>query len=218
MPDKKITIGLIVATLLCLLLGMLTTPNKDYGLLLNTLSVGFVISTIFFFIVVYLPEMQRRSRVYRSIEKQYEQFKLSCIDTFLILSNSQEYSHREMLLDHHEFKRYFSNRNIQNQVRWDVVINEIQDKQYYLNELLYELRVLNDEIRFVRNSIDIHDEGVFSFLNKLSQIIYRMESTTRDYDSIKSFSRFLWEIFTGWSFVDGYRKTDLIRDMISRIK
>jgi hypothetical protein len=218
MPDKNIIIGLIVATLICLLIGVSTTSSRNYDLLLNTLSVGFVTSATFFFIVVYLPERQKRNRVYRSIEKQYKQFKLSCISTFLILSNSQEYSYREMLLDQYEFKRYFSNNNSHNQVRWDMVINTIQDNEYYLNEILYELRVLNDEIRFVRNTIDIHYEEVFSFLNNLSQIIHRMESTTRDYESIKSFSRFLWEIFTGWSFIDGYRKTDLIKEMIGRIK
>ncbi len=168
MPDKKINVGLIVATLICLLIGVFTTPNKDYGSLLNTLSVGFVTSAIFFFIVVYLPERQRRSRIYRSVEKQYKQFKLSCIGTFLILSKSQEYNHREMLLDQQEFKRYFSNNNTQNRVRWDAVINMIQDNKYYLNEILYELRLLNDEIRFVRNSIDIHDEEAFSFLINLS--------------------------------------------------
>jgi hypothetical protein len=45
-----------------------------------------------------------------------------------------------------------------------------------------------------------------------------MESTKPDYDEIKSFCRFLWEIFIGWSFISGYRKTDLINDIIQRLK
>ena len=64
----------------------------------------------------------------------------------------------------------------------------------------------------------IHNEDVFQSLNKLSQIIHRMESTKPDYDEIKSFCRFLWEIFIGWSFISGYRKTDLINDIIQRLK
>ena len=123
-----------------------------------------------------------------------------------------------MLLDQEEFKRYFKNNNSNNENRWDAVANGIQDNEYYLNEILYELRVLNDEIKFVRSNIDIHDEEVFQFLNNLSQIIHRMESTKPEYDDIKSFCRFLWEIFTGWSIIDGYRKTDIIADMIGRIK
>ncbi|MEQ1546301.1 hypothetical protein [Methyloglobulus sp.] len=218
MPDRKLILLLVVATIACFITGVITTPEKKYDLLINSLSVGFVISAIFYFIVVYLPEYQKKGRVFRSMERQYKVFKQSCILTFLILSNSQEYEHREMLLDQEEFKRYFKNNNINNENRWDAVANGIQRNEYYLNEILYELRLLNDEIKFVRNTIDIHDEDVFQFLNKLSQIIHRMESTKPDYDEIKSFCRFLWELFTGWSFVDGYRKTDLINDMIQRLK
>ena len=218
MPDKKIIWFLIVATVVCFLAGAATTPDKNYALLINALSVGFVISAIFYFIVVYLPESQKRNRVYRSMERQYRLFKSSCISTFLILSDSQEYPHSEMLLDQEGFRRYFKNNNAKNENRWDAVANGIQGNEYYLNEILYELRVLNDEIKFVRSNIEIHDEEVFSFLSQLSQVIHRMESTKPEYDDIKSFCRFLWEIFTGWSFIDGYRKTDLIEDMIERIK
>ncbi|MCD2453607.1 hypothetical protein GO003_024830 [Methylicorpusculum oleiharenae] len=218
MPERKILWFLVIATMVCLTVSVITAPDKDYILLVNTLSVGFVISAIFFFIVVYLPESQKRSRIYRSMKRQYEDFKKSCIGTFLILSSSQEYQHREMLLDQDEFKRYFKNSNVENEKRWDAVANGIQNNEYYLGEILYELRVLNDEIKFVRSAIDIHDEDVFQFLNNLSHIIHRMESTKPEYDDVKSFCRFLWEIFTGWSFIDGYRKTDIIVDMIERIK
>ncbi|MBI5435755.1 MAG: hypothetical protein HY937_01335 [Nitrosomonadales bacterium] len=218
MPERKIILFLIVATVVCLIVGIATTPDKNYIPLVNALSVGFVISAAFYFIVVYLPESQKRRRIHGSMERQYQLFKKSCIGTFLILSNSQEYQHREMLLDQEEFKRYFKNNNSNNENRWDAVANGIQNNEYYLNEILYELRVLNDEIKFVRSNIDIHDEEVFQFLNNLSQIIHRMESTKPEYDDIKSFCRFLWEIFTGWSIIDGYRKTDIIADMIGRIK
>lgn len=218
MPQRKIIWFLVAATVVCLMVGVGTTPDKNYIPLVNALSVGFVISAAFYFIVVYLPESQKRSRIHRSMERQYQLFKKSCIGTFLILSNSQEYQHREMLLDQEEFRRYFKNSNINDENRWDAVANGIQNSEYYLNEILYELRVLNDEIKFVRSTIDIHDEEVFQFLNNLSQIIHRMESTKPEYDDIKSFCRFLWEIFTGWSIIDGYRKTDIIADMIGRIK
>ena len=217
MPDRKITWFLGILMVGCLIVGVETTPVKNYILLVNALSVGFVISAAFYFLVVYLPESQKRSRIYRSMEKQYQFFKKSCISTFLILSNSQDYPHSEMLLDQEEFRRYFEHKNTNNRKRWDAVINGIQDNEYYLNEILYELRVLNDEIKFVRSAIDIHDEEVFLYLNTLSRIILRMEATKPEYDDIKSLSRFLWEIFTGRSFIDD-RKTDIIADMIGRIK
>ncbi|MFZ4699437.1 MAG: hypothetical protein ACOYMG_05260 [Candidatus Methylumidiphilus sp.] len=218
MPDRKTNWLVFLVTIACLLISVKTTPDKNYISLINALSVGIVTSSIFYFMVVYLPDNKKRSRIYNSIDRQYKFFKDTCIEIFLILSNSQEYEHREILLDQEEFKRYFKNNNSNNENRWDAVANGIQKNQVYLKEILYELRILNDEIKFVRSTIDIHDEDVFQFLNKLSQIIHKMESTNPDYDEIKSFCRFLWEIFSGWSFVGGYRKSDLINDMIKRIK
>jgi hypothetical protein len=59
---------------------------------------------------------------------------------------------------------------------------------------------------------------VYEFLGRLSRAIVRMESTTQDYDDIKSFCRFLWEIFTGWNWVSGYSKTNFIQEMLGRAK
>ena len=210
MPERTVIWFLVLAAAVCLILSVVTAPNNDYFALVNSFSVGFVISVIFYFIVVYLPESQRKARIYRSMELQYRVFKESCISTFLILSNSQEYKYRENLLNQEEFRRYFKNNNDRNENRWDAVANEIQGNEYYLNEIIYELKMLNEEIKFIRSSVDIHDEEAFLFLKRLSHMIHRMESTKPDYDDIKSFCGFFWSLFTGWSFIQGYRKADIV--------
>ncbi len=218
MPERKIIWILVLTLVVFSILSVTTVPNNNYYSLINSFSVGFVISIIFYFIVVYLPENQRKARIYRSMDQQYRVFKESCISTFLILSDSQEYEHRENLLNQEEFRRYFKNNNDQNENRWDAVANGIQNNEFYLNEIIYELRMLNEEIKFIRSSVNIHDEEVFQFLKRLSHMIHRMESTKPDYDDIKSFCGFLWSLFTGWSFIEGYRKTDIVTEMIERIK
>jgi len=218
MPERKIIWFLVIAAVACSILSVVTVPNNDYFSLVNSFSVGFVISVVFYFIVVYFPENQRKARIYRSMELQYRVFKESCISTFLVLSDSQEYEYKENLLNQEEFRRYFKNNNGRNENRWDAVVNGIQGNEYYLNEIIYELRMLNEEIKFIRSSVDIHDEDVFQFLKRLSHMIHRMESTKPDYDDIKSFCGFLWSLFTGWSFIDGYRKTDIVTEMLERIK
>jgi hypothetical protein len=220
MLERKIICFLVIATFVCLAIIFVTTPQdyKNYIQLANTLSVGFVISAIFYFIVVYFPEWQRKSRVHRSLKRQYQSFKESCVDIFLILSNSQDYHNKENLLEQEEFKRYFKNNNKRNENRWSAVFNGMNDNEYYLNEIIYQLRILNDEIKFVRSSVDIQDEEVFSYLKTLSEIIHRMESTKPNYEDMKSLSKFLWEMFSGWSFIDSYRKNDSISKMIDRVK
>ena len=218
MIERKWTISLILLTLVLLVVAIVTTDKQGYEGVVNSLSLGFVVSSIFYFLVVYMPEYKKKKMVLNALKSQYKQFKLSCIDTFLILSCSQEYRNREELLVLSEFRRYFKNNNKKGENRWDAVANSIQSNEYYLKEIIYYLRMLNEEIRYTRNVINLNDPDVFIFLNRLSQEITRMESTEREYEDIKSFLRFLWPIFTGWSWSDGYQESDFIKDMIGRAK
>ena len=218
MLDKKLTILLIFLTLIFLAIGITTVDSIGYGSMINSLSVGFVVSSIFYFLVVYMPEYKRRKMLHESLKSQYLQFKISCINTFLIISNSQEHSDREELLNLTEFRRYFKKENKNGENRWDAVANSLQDSEYYLREVIYYLQMLNEEIRYTRNSINLNDPEVFEFLNRLSQLIARMESTEREYDDIKSLCGFLWSIFTGWDWAKGYSESDIIKDIIGRAK
>lgn len=207
-----------IAACICILIATATVSNGDYTAIAYDLSVGFIISAIFFWIVVYLPENNRKKIIHSGLEEQYDSFRRSCISNFLILSNSQSYPHKDALLDQEEFKRYFKNNNEKGENRWDAVANGLQSNEFYLREIVYELRILNDEIRFVRSTLNIKDIEVYEFLGRLSRAIVRMESVTQDYDDVKSFCRFLWEIFTGWNWVSGYSKNNLIQEMLARAK
>lgn len=218
MLDKKLTILLIFLTLIFLAIGITTVDSIGYGSMINSLSVGFVVSSIFYFLVVYMPEYKRRKMLHESLKSQYLQFKISCINTFLIISNSQEHSDKEELLNLTEFRRYFKKENKNGENRWGAVANSLQDSEYYLKEVIYYLQMLNEEIRYTRNSINLNDPEVFEFLNRLSQLIARMESTEREYDDIKSLCGFLWSIFTGWDWAKGYSESDIIKDIIGRAK
>lgn len=218
MLDKKLTILLIFLTLIFLAIGITTVDSIGYGSMINSLSVGFVVSSIFYFLVVYMPEYKRRKMLHESLKSQYLRFKISCIDTFLIISNSQEHSDKEELLNLTEFRRYFKKENKNGENRWGAVANSLQDSEYYLREVIYYLQMLNEEIRYTRNSINLNDPEVFEFLNRLSQLIARMESTEREYDDIKSLCGFLWSIFTGWDWAKGYSESDIIKDIIGRAK
>ena len=95
MLDKKITVVLIFLTLIFLAISIKTLDSIGYESILHSLSVGFIVSSIFYFLVVYMPEYRRRNMVRERLKNQYIQFKMSCINTFLIISNSQEHSNNE---------------------------------------------------------------------------------------------------------------------------
>ncbi|MGL6160351.1 hypothetical protein [Microbulbifer sp.] len=216
MIDRRFQIGILVATITALVIGIFTVPNKDYTSIIHSICIGFVLSAIFYFVVVYLPESRRKKIICSAFAEQYNQFRSNCISTFLILSDSQEYQQRENLLDKGEFQRYFKNNNTAGKNRWDEVANSIQRNEFYLREIVYELRIFNEEIKYIRNTIYLGDSDVFNFLNLFSQSIHRYELTQPEYDEIKSFCGFLWSLFTGWNFVDGYENRDYIEKMVEK--
>ena len=182
---------------------------------LHTLSVGFVGSFIFYLCVVFIPEQQKKNRVRNKLQEQYRFTKLRVVDLLLMLSKSQFYPYRdrENLLDRQEFKRFFNNS------RWAAVANGLQRNEYHLREVLYYLRMLNEEIRHAMTVIDIDDEEVTKYLKNCSQGLSRMDMIQNDYEDIKLLCRdLLWPLFTGYSFVDGYSDIDVIQAMIDRIK
>ena len=216
MISRTYLVCITLVAVACIVVAAATVPDDDFLLIIYDLSVGFVLSAVFYVIVVHLPERNRRRIVHAGLKEQYDQFRRSCIHIFLILSKSQSYPNRDALLDKEEFKRYFKNNNDEGENRWDAVANGLQRSEFYLREVIYELRMLSDEIRFVRSTLHVNDVEAYEFLGRLSRAIIRMEATSPDYDEIKSFCGFLWQIFAGWSWVHGYSKSNVIEEMVER--
>lgn len=174
-------------------------------------------STVFYVITVIVPEVKRKNRIRRGLSKQYRSFKKRCIDLFLISSNSQEYQERANLLDHKEFRRYFSICKEDSQSRWDLVTMSINDQDYIFHEIVRELDFFDREIEFARSSIEMNDEKVEEFFVNLRQVIHTIKAADPNSDDYKHFCRTLWSIFTRWNFIEGQLEEDIIERMIEGI-
>ena len=88
-----------------------------------------------------------------------------------------------------------------------------------LKDLLVQLDILSDEASFILNNTEINDENVLSFFKLLSQSVYgyRLRDINLDYDEKRVLMSFLWELFAGWSFVEGYREKDIVKLIIKKI-
>ncbi|MGK7344406.1 MAG: hypothetical protein ACNS63_01190 [Candidatus Nitrospinota bacterium M3_3B_026] len=179
---------LIFLSIACFLFIVRSNGNS----IISNLSIGFIVSTIFYFIVVWLPERNQRKLIKRSMEEQYLSFK-------------------------DEFKKYFSKPANASQGRWHAVANGLESNNLLLKDLSIELEIFKDEINFVLNSVKINDKKVFDLFKRLSQHIYRLKNPTPGTDDLKSLMRFLWELFSGWSWDEGYRKEDIVKIMIQEI-
>ena len=217
MPETRVTVALIAFAVVAAIVGFMTASEPRSSTVLHVLSMGIVVSAIFYFVVVWVPARQRKARIHRNLKKYYDAFRLSCISTFLIASDSKEYRPVEWLLDQEEFRRHFSFYVADHQTRWDAVLNALNQKAFLLRDILHDLEILREEFLHVLSSIDVHDEEVFEFLKRLAHAIFRLRDVKPEYDDIKFIGGFLWEIFAGWSLIEGYKNEDIVLSMIERI-
>lgn len=194
-----------------------TWPNAAPGYkILYDLAVGTFVTLVFYFLVVRLPDYRKRLRFKKLIVEQYRSFKISCISLMLGMADgSYSAGHPETLISQHEFKEYFQAQNHSGEDRWSKIANSLDE--YHVRQLLKAFEKFRDDIAFFLNNVDVPDDKPFEFLNRLSDVIFQVRDTTTDYDDIKSLCRFLWEMFAGWDWVGGYRKSDIIQDMIDAV-
>jgi hypothetical protein len=189
---------------------------KTWYKILYDLGIGALVSLAFYLLVVRLPEYQRRQRLKRSLKLHYRAFRLDCIGIMLAVADGgYTGGQSEALLDPKEFKKYFKQEVAPGTERWHQFLNNLSE--FYLRQLQNLMEQLRDELMFVLNNTDIPKDEPFEFLKRLSAAMYSMKPVTLDDDEVKSLARFLWDVFAGWSFVDGYRKEDIIEKMIDAI-
>ena len=219
--NKNIHFIPLLAFLFCIY--FLFAPEKYK---LNPLSMNFIYAVsisiiaayIFYIFNIYLPEKKRKNIIKHNFEEQYLYFKEECIYIFLsALGKSSNKDIFEELCDLRKFKEYFKEEHSINQDRWHKVWQELNG--HLLEDLLIELSILRDEVAFILNNTEINDKSVLSFFRLLSQRTYGFmaRGINMEYEEKKSLLSFLWELFTGWSFIDGYREEDIVKSMIQKI-
>lgn len=180
------------------------------------LSVGVLASIFIYYLVVHIPEYQKRRRLRANLATTYLSFKEDSIAIYLgciMGSYPSDLPHR--LSDQVEFRSFFKEQHTPDQDRWQAVANGLNDDR--LKTLLIELEILAQEIHFTLSATDVQDQRAFQFLKRLTHIIHRGKNWTTDYDDVKSLMGFLWSLHTGWSWIDGYPDSDPVVEVIDSI-
>lgn len=182
--------------------------------LINDIMIN-LLAAFLFFLISQIPETRKRKIIKNNLSKKYIDFKKSVIAEFLILINkSADIELATKLLDIKYFREYFKRNENE---KWDEIANNINNNRYAVREILFNLVILKDEISFVLNNIPIHDDKIFVFLKNLSQTIYYLEGADFKNDDLKIFMSFMWQLFSGWSWVTGYPEKDIVQSIIDEI-
>ena len=121
----------------------------------------------------------------------------------------------EALLEPDSFRAYFEENVVPDHDRWHEFQNKLDERS--LRELFTRMEIFRDEVAFILNNTDISNDEPFEFFKNLSATIYSMKDITLGYDELKLLARFLWTVFAGWDLIAGYRKKDIVMEMIDAI-
>ncbi|MBI4775955.1 MAG: hypothetical protein HY788_17565 [Deltaproteobacteria bacterium] len=232
---KKIAILLWSLTIVSILLALKTTSDPVLEIFNNTwveswfqqlpignailfnLSTGFLLSMIFYLLVVWLPYRRTKNLIKQNMIKQWEYFKESSIEILLSACHEDyEVELVEILKDQNEFRKYFKEPANDSRERWYAVCNGLNN-ELLLNKLLARFELLLDEVRYVCNNVTIEDPDVLTFVQVLSETVYEMRFANAEDADLKSLVCLLWKLFTGWSDMEGYREDDIVAVMIKSI-
>ncbi|EOX3441815.1 hypothetical protein ACPFUR_003440 [Vibrio cholerae] len=176
--------------------------------ILFNFSSGLLISIWFYFLVVYIPDVRRRNRVKKHFVMQYSQFRKQVI-THILGACKENYDAGlpKTLITPSEFNTYFSVKVQPNRTRWYVFMNNADAT--VVKNILAEFIAFKEAILYLLSKVDIEDEELHAFLHNFNTITTTLVNThADDYDSMKVFSSYLREIFTGFSWISGSNDYD----------
>jgi hypothetical protein len=193
-----------------------TSPYPEaWNKVIYDVNLGSLVSIFFYWLIVWLPEHQKRARIKRSFKAEYRSFRQDCIEFFLLMADKTFTSGLpETLLEQSAFREYFKEPVGNGRDRWGLVADALEG--YYLQQVLGRMETFREEVVFVLNNVDIQTDDALAFVKRLSKAIQSVSDISPE-DEKKGLLRFLWSIFSGWDFVTGYPKTDIIEDMIREL-
>jgi len=180
------------------------------------LSIGYMVSVIFWLMVVVSPKKHKRKLLRNNLLRHYLRFKTDIAHTMLDAAGDEDsYEKSFDLVDHIKFREYFSGDN---RSRWSAALGEMQNDNRYITDLLVEMEILSNEFNYVLNNIEIDDEELFEFFRRLLNYFYSLKNlSSYTDDHTKSLGNFIFETMACWNTVEGKRDSDIIEDMINRI-
>ena len=188
------------------------TPYK----VLYDFGVGGLVSVLFYWLLVRIPENAKRRRVRRGLERQFRAFKTECLSVILgTVEGVIDLETVEGLLEQRAFRDYFDTQVSPDQNRWHVFLNRLD--RTGLRNILFAIELLREEVNFAVSAIDIPKDESFEFLKRLSRALQSVRNADLGYDDIKPLGNFLWTIFSGFSFVTGYQQEDPVTKTIGSI-
>jgi hypothetical protein len=195
--------------------------------IVHNLSLGILVSLIFYFLVIFIPTHFRRKSLRNYLLNSYSMFKKNCIEIFLeIIKHSQDLDLSSQLIQQKSFKEYFEKMNIIEYPDgkhdfWMKVRQDIEN--YHYEKIIVQFEYMSDQIRFVFTQLEVDDIEAFGHLCWFQTFTISLRDNLKidtgeiDYEEEKYFFKIMTEIFMGWDLDKGQKKESRLERVIKII-
>jgi hypothetical protein len=187
------------------------------------LLLSIIVSFVFYYLVVHLPEKRRRNRIRNNFLNTYLAIKEGLLWQIVFgsihagrhdLNTSSEQV--ELLKDVKSFRATFSGGKEAHE-GWYAFSNHMTNDTPEFREILLLLSQLRMHVEYVLFQDVFEDQELLDFFTRLRRHLLRLERTdASDYEKRPLIS-FLYELLSGWNFIEGYRDFDLIEKEASKV-
>lgn len=200
------------------------SPSTDAGRILTGIEALLGIVSIGLFLNsiserrAELQDKKRHDAVVEHLLWQYQNFRESVTEICLRAIAGGYNTDRKLKLylpEMLKFREYFNGNNNE---KWYVVLNALEDDLGLLQDLMVEIDMFSKQVTFALNNTSTNNHEVLRFLTRFSQHPHRLNSLdVYSGDKVKYIGGFIYEIMSGWSIIDGYRDNDIFHDKFSKL-
>ena len=181
------------------------------------LSCGFLASLLLWFLIVHVPNLQKRKIIKRKLNEKYRLFKINMVRNLLYASDNRNPKSGlvEDLCNHDQFRRYFGGNKKQH---WYDVVRGLDNNERHIDDIRNDLLILYNEITYVLNNVDFTEEKSYTSFVVLQENIFRLLNKNK-YESeyVKTLSQFIYSIMGSWDFTEGAMADDVVQKMIDQV-
>ena len=197
-----------------------TTWWDDFYNLFVPFLTGGLVSFLFYFLVVYVPDRRKRRVVKDNFRQLYRSLKEDMMYQVIFACNKggrkdleASSGTVEKLLTVEGYREAFHEGKEADEGIYAFQNGLTVDGSEY-REIIWHLQILAKQIEYVLHKYPFADAEIFNFFKRLEVHLLSWADSEPGYDESKRLSGFMGEIFGGFSFIDGDRGFDIVEKMI----
>lgn len=180
------------------------------------LAVGVLTAIFTYFLFVRLPEVRKHHRIITHLANTLRNTKVNLICVYLsMVGHSYPAGLPEELLDQTAFRSYFGGDISPRNNRWFYVVDGLNE--YWLKEIAAELEILHEELQLALAAVEPADAEGYAKLKSVAAWTIRSRNVDLSSDDRKPLLRALWQLHTGYDFIQGYIGRDTVVDDIESL-